>query len=93
MVLTMCDISALVALHSPACPVQASAIQKKIAKETGAATTASTKKKNTKKTSKAMLAICFLLYACCWTSRGDNRASVLGMCLGDFCWVHNLVGS
>jgi hypothetical protein len=27
------------------------------------------------------------------TNSGDNRASVLGMCLGDCCWIHDLHGS
>ena len=32
---------------------------------------------------------CLLLDEC----GGDNRASVLGMCLGDCCWIHDLHGS
>ena len=60
MVLSLCCISALVALHSLACPVQASAKGKKV-KPTAAST----------KAMKAMFTICPPLYICTCVMLGE----------------------
>ena len=81
MVLTLCGISALVAWHSLACPVQANAKAKKV-----------NSKATSKKAMKAMLTICHLLDICTYM-RDVGRIAVVTatMCLGCV-WV-SFVGS